>query len=1321
MAKINLKDFLVKQTINGIRPNGPVNDFVCLPSKLNLLDTQQSIASDYIISKKAKTSKDSAKNANFATTPVLISDTKANSKKICLLSEDGKEHYTFVSLAQNTSIRPKICLDVKKVLAHQNDLNLSIASVDESYNYNDNYSTYSNHTFHILYFGFYPQSIVSGDLEAELNNVFEYYTDPILISQNMQGIQHQAIRPTGRSYPALSKKSLAFDLEYEYNGERYVRAKNYRATNNPFAKKVHFSNGANATKIRKDTNNYIWFKVEPIEWVILNWNMLPKELNKDGSGRDNVIELVAKNAILSNVPFAKSLKDDDKHLWQSSLVRAYLNGYDLNEEYNSYTSYTGIKVYRPNFIYNFETRSNFISEAFDYEIEKRNEKQKINEGENNNMSTNKITRLSKLTGENKPEFTREMTYLETIKTWINYGESVLLRGPSGVGKTTMLQNEYKDRLIRLKLTDNMFPEKVVGSLNLQTGEEIPPNFARHLISMCATEEEKKQMKNDIQNIYAVADTVYKRSKSTDEKVVLMLDELLNVSPQVQSLVYSVVLERLIEIGGGLHLPKNTVIVATGNQQKFSTSSYELASPLEKRFYHILDIEPRVGEWLQEYAIPNGIHPSIIGYMYYKYNETSQSEKLEDIGYFYEDISVGDEHLDKFGSRGKTNDPRNWEQVSHFLTNFENSLSKGELKDIDVSAFLKQSLLSMLREEWAEGFFDFYNEPVLTVEDVISNNYSQDEIPHTLNEKFAQVSMLLSANAEQVKVCREFIYQTCGAEFLRSYDISWIGNDEKRAEIIYELGSDFKKDLVIEEQKAEQPAIPQVPGYVMDFDSFLEENEHGNKIAIACDNKQDALTLTDAFRIAGKVWADGSSYVDPKYNAHKNDSCYLNDGTLESVDTCMSQNIKIIHFRNIDLSAYDYSDCKITLDEFASSSDKMAVASSSSDALKFARALDSACLFGSKENAKHVAPFYINVYTNTGNHFICDSYSEPSGFYYYPLKDIDISRYINSPYKITIDYFFKKAELGEQCAIECSNAKQVTFLCRLFDSMGKTLKSNPSYLNSDSYLTIKDRDNIICMSNDGLYDYNYVPSKLDQNCTKYQFDDVDFRKYTRPNHAKIKIEDWLKGSDKSIVCVTPSTIDSFCDILNTYYKKQVIDPSLYNNCLFNEKYFDRLGTEVTNPKQTHIILPFENLDTSSFKTITLFDFLANRDELAIHINSPAEAEILIKAIREFYKVNNNININDNSQIYSNIDTSYLSDVYCISNNCSQKHDGLRLGLAYKRACIDNNIPVYEFERVNFGRYIKFLNGIKLKKLIASKEPNDKKENKKKQTSKEKELK
>ena len=408
------------------------------------------------------------------------------------------------------------------------------------------------------------------------------------------------------------------------------------------------------------------------------------------------------------------------------------------------------------------------------------------------IKTGEQTRKSRLQKLN-PDKTKQrervrMTDTEIIQNWIEAGESVLLRGPSGIGKTERIKSLYPD-LIYMKLTNNMFPEKVVGSVNLQTGQSIPPDFAKTAIMQEATEEERKMVEENIQSIFDIADTVYERSKESDKKVVIMLDELLNVKPAVQSLVYTLVLNRMVEIGKGLKLPDNVVVVATGNQKKYSSVAEDLAEPLEKRFDHILDMEPKVGEWLTEYAIPHKIHPAVIGYMLSKYNNSGKSEALQDIGYFYEEPEVGEQHLDANGCKGRTNDPRGWTSISNTLYNFERNLEAGRYEGKNVEDIIQRSIESKLRMEWASEFFDFYNLPTLTPEEIVQGlgkGYTQADLPRDISERFAYMTALITADESQVEDCRDFIRKHCDPEYLSIYDIYWAGNDEKKMERIAEL-------------------------------------------------------------------------------------------------------------------------------------------------------------------------------------------------------------------------------------------------------------------------------------------------------------------------------------------------------------------------------------------------------------------------------------------------------------------------------------------------------------------------------------------------------
>jgi len=652
-------------------------------------------------------------------------------------------------------------------------------------------------TIHLISFGEYPKTYVGDKVNRAITDLF-----------NAGGL-----RETGKIYIGALKIDDEYpnihynNIEYQFMGGKYVRVLATGCDND--------SELSDGTKLTENAE-YLWVRVEPINFVIRNWEELPTEINPDGNGKAKFIDIRSEEAIMAGMPFYEAWHDN-KNMWQNSQVRAFLNGYNIHEEIKKGNGNTEC-IAKMN--YDF-TKMNFLKEAFageftkmlgligdkikdddkstdgyfvdGYYINNYGEKIKMSE-ENKEKKHNRKSRLEKLNPDTSLENSRrKMTDTEIIKTWVDAGQSVLLRGPSGIGKTERIKKLYPD-LIYIKLTNNMFPEKVVGSINLQTGESVPPDFAKQALMACATDDERKLIKENIQNLYDLADTIYERSKNSKNKTVIMLDELLNVKPAVQALVYTLVLNKIVETGKGLKLPANTVVVATGNQKKYSQVAEDLAEPLEKRFDHILDMEPKVSEWIYEYAIPNKIHPTVIGYIFSKYQENGRKEDLENIGYFYEEPEVGEENLDKNGCRGKTNDPRGWASISNTLYNFEEDLKNGKFVGKNVEDLLKVTISSKLREEWAEEFFDFYNHPVLTVEEVVNKKYTQADLPQDVNEKFAVIASLMSANEKQVQECREFIKKHCAPEYLSVYDLYWASNDEKRMEKLFELQNETLESL-----------------------------------------------------------------------------------------------------------------------------------------------------------------------------------------------------------------------------------------------------------------------------------------------------------------------------------------------------------------------------------------------------------------------------------------------------------------------------------------------------------------------------------------------
>ena len=145
------------------------------------------------------------------------------------------------------------------------------------------------------------------------------------------------IKPTGKKYTGYFDydiNNFVYNVEYVLDGQKYVRVDVKRHDQN--------STYADGTEAKSGFGKvYQWAKVDPIVWIIKNWDDLPTEINPNGTGRAKYIDVVTEEAILAGMPFyaneenAKKVRNEGYgSLWQNSTIRAYLNGYNIEEELN---------------------------------------------------------------------------------------------------------------------------------------------------------------------------------------------------------------------------------------------------------------------------------------------------------------------------------------------------------------------------------------------------------------------------------------------------------------------------------------------------------------------------------------------------------------------------------------------------------------------------------------------------------------------------------------------------------------------------------------------------------------------------------------------------------------------------------------------------------------------------------------------------------------------------------------------------------------------------------------------------------------------------
>jgi MoxR-like ATPase len=147
--------------------------------------------------------------------------------------------------------------------------------------------------------------------------------------------------------------------------------------------------------------------------------------------------------------------------------------------------------------------------------------------------------------------------------------------------------------------------------------------------------------------------------------VLFLDELTAASPWLQPTVYGLLQERRV----GRHvLPASVFVVAAGNTAEDGAIAYEMGTALSDRLLH-LHVEVSATDWLDNYAVPLGLHPAVIAFV------RTRADLLE----------TTETALDRGQTIAAT--PRSWERVSRIL----HAVPDRRLRDIMVAGTVGEAV------------------------------------------------------------------------------------------------------------------------------------------------------------------------------------------------------------------------------------------------------------------------------------------------------------------------------------------------------------------------------------------------------------------------------------------------------------------------------------------------------------------------------------------------------------------------------------------------------------------------------------------------------
>lgn len=587
---------------------------------------------------------------------------------------------------------------------------------------------------HIIEFGEYPKTYVGKEKNMELEELHST----------------QKLVKTGKKYTGRADAygKIVLWSEYEYQGEKYVRV-----SSRQYSHDVHYSDGSKA-----EWSAYLWAKVEPIAWRIKNWDELPKTINPNGSEKAQYLDLKAHEAICVLPFYPESNYHEYVSMWQNSTIRGYLNGINVNNiKTNGNPNYTASNG-------GDFTKQNFLTEAFMID----DLQQSFNA---QHSSTHTVQSNTPNKSAPKPQNTQQQqhhqqqqTFEETprrkrprkgygvqvldkpmgvneqIKFYVEKGKSFMLHGASGIGKSRRIE-EIDPEFVSIVLRNGILPEEVIGKTiypneeKTTTGVWVPPAWYTDLCAKCEREPDKNH--------------------------VLFIDEITNVKPSEQSLVFHLVLNNSIGPNIG-KLPPNVVIAAAGNSKEESEAAYNMPEPLFRRFDGHIELRPEIYSWLEWGSEQSKkgenrlkIHPIVSSFV------ATYSKKV-----FYSPYDS--EEPPKYAI-----DPRGWEQVSDII--YDNN-----------GLIVRELIENKVGKEIAASFVQFAKTPPLMIEDIIDKNYDQDDIPLAFDAKYALALSLRSASVEQVQQVRKFISKELGKEILSIYDPLWVGEDNERAMYISNL-------------------------------------------------------------------------------------------------------------------------------------------------------------------------------------------------------------------------------------------------------------------------------------------------------------------------------------------------------------------------------------------------------------------------------------------------------------------------------------------------------------------------------------------------------
>ena len=368
----------------------------------------------------------------------------------------------------------------------------------------------------------------------------------------------------------------------------------------------------------------------------------------------------------------------------------------------------------------------------------------------------------------------EVSEEDIIRGAIESNVSVFLHGKSSEGKSSRVKQLDPDcEIIYMR-------NATQDSLNGKS-VYVPPITKRVAIPVRKTVISNETKVENVIDTYEYEDVVVKEGYMLDVKPswlmkieekceaepnkihIIFFDELTNALPSIQGMAFNIILDG--EVNGKWKIPANARIVAAGNNLNDSLAANQMAEPLFNRFAHVY-IQTTVDSWLKWASTPKEKYERL------EYKEEEQESKIHPSIYAYiayKSYSGHDVLRTPYTGDKPNADPRKWEMASKILYKTKQP----------------EMLRALIGEELTRDFIAFARQQVISVEDVISHNYSERDLEMDISQKFATAVGLSSVDDEHFEEVREFMQQV-GAEPRAAFEAMWTHKDEKRLERLAEL-------------------------------------------------------------------------------------------------------------------------------------------------------------------------------------------------------------------------------------------------------------------------------------------------------------------------------------------------------------------------------------------------------------------------------------------------------------------------------------------------------------------------------------------------------